>query len=133
VEYLQWSADLGNASGEITFANALEKGIGVEKDPILAVEYYTRSVDQGNSVGRSNLELCLANGSGCVADPKEGALLLMRAANQGFPAAQYNCGYFLEQRRDAKESAEAARYCKLAMKGGYAGAKPAYRRCRQSQ
>ena len=44
-------------------------GVGVEKDPVKAVELYTKAAEAGNARAQCNLGWCYENGVGVEKDP----------------------------------------------------------------
>lgn len=96
VEHFGKAAELGHVKAQIRLAYIYEKGIGVEKDPRLAVQWY-KSAAESDPKAQFSLGLCYTKGIGIVQDHKKAVECFMKSAQSGYDRALYNLGYCYEQ------------------------------------
>ena len=90
VYWLQKSAKLGNKQAQNDLGYHYENGIGVEKNPTLAVKFYTLSAQQNYALAQYNLALCYQEGIGTLQNPAQAIKFYTLSAQQNYALAQYN-------------------------------------------
>lgn len=81
-------AERGNARAQYGMGVCHENGIGVQKDPKLAVYWYRLAADKGDAKAQYKLALCYGSGDGVEEDLDQAAYYLHQAAGQGFAPAR---------------------------------------------
>ena len=69
-----------------------EKGEGVPKDDIEAVQWFTKAANQGEATAQLNLGFMYAKGQGVKRNDSEAYKWWLISAAQGQPEAKRNCG-----------------------------------------
>ncbi len=94
VEWIQQSADRGNAESQCTLGWYYNKGHGVPKDSTKAVEWYRKAAEQGFAKAQYNLGNCYETGNGVAKNLGTAIEWYRKAAEQGFASAQCNLGIY---------------------------------------
>jgi TPR repeat protein len=115
------AANLGDARSQFLVASGYATGIGVIRDPAVAVSWYKLSAEQGFAEAQSALGACYLAGIGVPADFRQAVEWLQKAADQGDTKAQWNMGsIFASGRGGVKRDLPAAfALCKKAAAGGF--------------
>ena len=92
IDELTTLAEQGDAEAQCRLAYYYEKGKGVEKNSIKAVEWYTKAAEQGHSIAQCNLAACYKLGKGVAKNLIKAVKLYTKSAKQGEQCAQYNLG-----------------------------------------
>ena len=136
-EAYRYAADNGVAGARWKLAQMYASGDGVQRDDFAAFQMFADMVRMGATAGSRDesyiaaAHVALANylksgipGTSVAANPALAHDLYMRAATYyGSPEAQFELGRsILEQGQDDKAVTQAARWLKLAVKEGHAGA-----------
>ena len=111
VDYLKQVATLDNATALLCLANIYKKGIGVERDPAMAIYLYQTAAEQGNTEAMNFMGMYLLN---CHQDDSDatakGWMYLEKAAKEGLPfalaniAMAYENGFYVK--RDMNKALE---------------------------
>jgi TPR repeat protein len=88
----QKAADQGYGLAEYNIGVLYEKGLGVAKDEMQAVNWYRRAGEHGFVLAQYNLGNMYRNGQGIVQDYVEALIWLRKAAEQGNASAMGNLG-----------------------------------------
>ena len=91
-------AEQGNAEAQHNLGVMYEKGLGVAKDDVQAVQWYRKAADQGHAEAQYNLGFMYAQGRGVAQDYAQAVQWYRKAADQGLVQAQINLGGMYEQR-----------------------------------
>lgn len=98
---LKWlyyaSTKFNHAASQYSLGTCFHDGVGIEKNPELAVYWYKRSAEQGHPRGEGILGYCYGEGFGVEKDPIQALNWYLRAAAQGETVAMYNVGYCYEE------------------------------------
>ncbi|MDR7308528.1 tetratricopeptide repeat protein [Rhodoferax saidenbachensis] len=86
------AAELGDAQAQYVVAQQYATGVGVFKDPSVAVSWYKLSAEQGHAEAQSALGACYLAGVGVASDFPQALEWLQKAAEQGDAKAQWNIG-----------------------------------------
>ena len=81
-------AHAGVARAQNNIGACFSEGLGVERDPALAVKWLSLAAEGGDPVGQRNLATAYFNGLGVVRDGARAAELYRAAAEQGDGLAQ---------------------------------------------
>jgi uncharacterized protein len=80
-----------------------EKGNGVEKNNVKAVEWYKKSAEQGYSLAQFKLGVCYGLGLGVKQDYSKAFNWYKKSAEQGNSTAQYNLGFYYANGRGSEQ------------------------------
>jgi TPR repeat protein len=92
IAQLKTKADAGDASAELSLAQAYEDGNGVPQNDEQAVTWYRKAADQGNAGAQNNLGVMYRMGRGVPRDKEEALKWYRKAARQKDGNAMFNVG-----------------------------------------
>lgn len=92
-------ANLGNDHAQFYLAKRYQKGIGVTKNPLKAIEWYTRAAKQNVTPAQLNLGIMYARGEGVAVNEQQARYWLERAAKRGDNRASYTLALIDEKQR----------------------------------
>lgn len=95
LRWLRRAAKSGIIPAHLWIGSLHEKGIGVEKDLMLARTHYTAAAEKGNAKAMHNLAVLYAEGIDGRRDYKTAARWFQRAAERGIADSQYNLAILL--------------------------------------
>ncbi|HEX4534677.1 MAG TPA: tetratricopeptide repeat protein [Rhizomicrobium sp.] len=101
-------SERGDIAATRNVALMLRKGLGVEKDPLKAMEVYERAADAGLSTAQADLGEMYLNGEGGAPDVRAAAHYLGLAAAAGHPIAQFHMGWLYENGTGVPKNMELA-------------------------
>ena len=81
---LKRAAELGDMQAQEYYGYILKMGIGVERDPVAAVEWIRKSAGQNCVAAFYELGVCYENGEGVARDLDQAAAWYRKAAESGF-------------------------------------------------
>ncbi len=84
---LRMAAEAGHSEAMARYATALLNGVGVIKDPTLALKWYGEAAKRRHVVGTYGFACCYLNGEGVLVDLAVGLHFMKKAAALGYPAA----------------------------------------------
>ncbi|MBE9606937.1 sel1 repeat family protein [Acetobacteraceae bacterium H6797] len=115
-------ARAGNARAQSNIGSCFAEGLGVPRDPKLALQWLTLAAEAGHPTGERNLAaLYLQGAEGIEPDPTRAAALYRRAAEQGDALAQDMLSWMLlEGEIIPPDHEEARRWAEAAAEGGVA-------------
>ncbi|MBL4847627.1 MAG: SEL1-like repeat protein [Planctomycetes bacterium] len=117
------AAETGYPDAMVNLGVMLEKGQGVTKDEVQAVEWYRRAADKGQPDAMVNLGLLLLTGRGVTKDEAQAVEWFHSAADKGHLGAMYNLANVLVAGRGVpKDAAQAAELFRRAAENGHPGA-----------
>ena len=93
------AARAGAAVAMNEFAVRLQKGLGVDADPIAAIGYFTAAAQAGIPAAQTNLANVYENGVGVRQDFNQAGSYYAAAAKQGFHPAEFLLAQFFENGR----------------------------------
>lgn len=96
------------------------EGMGVERDPALALRWLTLSADNGDPVGQRNLAAFHFKGDGIEQSDAEALRLYRLAAEQDDAPAQDMLSWMLLEKGQQADQAEALRWARVAAQAGIA-------------
>ncbi len=111
-------AGIGRAQNNIGACFA--EGLGVERDPALALRWLTLAAESGDPVGQRNLAALHFKGEGVVQSDAEAMRLYRLAAEQGDAPAQDMLSWMLLEGGNPADRAEALRWAEAAAEAGIA-------------
>ncbi|WP_336813633.1 tetratricopeptide repeat protein [Bosea sp. MMO-172] len=111
-------AGVGRAQNNIGACFA--EGLGVERDPALALRWLSLSAESGDPVGQRNLAALHFKGEGIEQSDAEAMRLYRLAAEQGDAPAQDMLSWMLLERGDLADRTEALRWAQAAAEAGVA-------------
>ena len=111
-------AGIGRAQNNIGACFA--EGLGVERDPTLALRWLTLAAESGDPVGQRNLAALHFKGEGVAQSDAEAIRLYRLAAEQGDAPAQDMLSWMLLEGGNAADRAEALRWAEAAAEAGIA-------------
>lgn len=82
-------AQQGNDHAQFYLAKRYQKGEGVAKNPLKAIEWYTRAANQNVTPAQLNLGIMYARGEGVAVNEGQARYWLERAAKRGDNRASY--------------------------------------------
>ena len=85
---LKTGADKGNVLAQVTYADLLLNGVGVDADPAEAIRLYEAAADQFYAPAQYALGTVYQEGAGVEADPTQAASWYTRALDNGLDIAQ---------------------------------------------
>lgn len=100
----------GNAAAQARVGLCFAGGLGVERDPALAVRWFMLAADQGDVVGCRELAHACFRGAGIPEDPTRAAELYRQAADQGDVAAMDMLSWMLTEGEILPPDPEQARH-----------------------
>ena len=86
-EYLEKSAELGNAQALCYIGELFYFGEVTDKDPQKAAEYFRKGAEAGNARATADLGMCFQNGEGVEKDEKKAMELYQKAEELKYPYA----------------------------------------------
>ncbi len=95
MRWLKRAAKSGIIPAHLWIGSLYEKGLGVEKDLMLARTHYTAAAEKGNAKAMHNLAVLYAEGIDGRRDYKTAARWFQRAAERGIADSQYNLAILL--------------------------------------
>uniref|UniRef100_A0A7S4JQT6 SAM domain-containing protein n=1 Tax=Guillardia theta TaxID=55529 RepID=A0A7S4JQT6_GUITH len=96
------------------------EGVGVDKDPYMAVKWYAKAARQNDTKAQYNLAIAYMDGVGVVKDEHKAAKWFWRAANLGDAQAMYNLGcLYAEGVGVARDTSKASRWFAEAASRGF--------------
>lgn len=113
-------AHAGVARAQNNVGACFAEGIGVERDPVLALRWLTLSAGSGDPVGQRNLATLHFKGEGIAQDNGEAMRLYRLAAEQGDAPAQDMLSWMLLETGLEADRPEALRWAKAAAEAGVA-------------
>jgi TPR repeat protein len=130
VKYIQMAADAGLTIACTKYGDALLKGMGVVRDPLMAVEYYQKAIQKGESVAMCNCAGIYLRGEGGVPKAEtKGTELYRLAAEKGFLPAIFKFAECAEKGIGMEKDIETARrYYRAAADKNFEGAREALAR-----
>lgn len=111
-------AGVGRAQNNIGACFA--EGLGVERDPALALRWLTLAAESGDPVGQRNLAALHFKGEGVAQSDAEAMRLYRLAAEQSDAPAQDMLSWMLLEGGDPADRAEALRWAQAAAEAGIA-------------
>lgn len=111
-------AGIGRAQNNIGACFA--EGLGVERDPALALRWLTLAAESGDPVGRRNLAALHFKGEGVDQSDAEAMRLYRLAAEQGDAPAQDMLSWMLLEGGNPADRTEALRWAQAAAEAGIA-------------
>jgi len=111
-------AGIGRAQNNIGACFA--EGLGVERDPALALRWLTLAAESGDPVGQRNLAALHFKGEGVEQSDAEAMRLYRLAAEQDDAPAQDMLSWMLLEGGDVSDRAEALRWAQAAAEAGIA-------------
>ena len=111
-------AGVGRAQNNIGACFA--EGLGVERDPALALRWLSLSAESGDPVGQRNLAALHFKGEGVTQSDAEAMRLYRLAAEQGDAPAQDMLSWMLLEGGDVADRTEALRWARAAAEAGIA-------------
>lgn len=122
-QYYKRSADLGNADGQNNLGICFQYGIGLEKDPTLALHSYRKAAAQKHADAHYNIGLCFHLGQGVDKDVNKMVEHFQQAAAQGHVKAQNSLAIcYLTGRWVVKDIKMGLRFLYKAVDEGHADA-----------
>ena len=120
VSYMRRAADAGMADAQFELAKLYEQGIGVDQDPVRALELYRASAAQNFPDALNDMGfLTYQGGLGLTPDPAAALNLFERAADLKHPEAMYNFAALIDDGLvPGKGPADAANYLYLSLRTG---------------
>ncbi len=120
VSYMQRAADAGMPDAQFELAKLYEQGLGVDPDPVRALELYQAAAAQDFSDAINDLGFLHYNGGlGLTADPAKGLEFFGRAADLRHPEALFNYATLIDAGQiPGKGAAEAGDYLYRALRSG---------------
>ena len=110
----------GDVNSQMMVGYMFEKGEGVTKNEVEAVQWYQLAADKGNVYSQNKLGLMFLNSTGVAQDLAEAVKFFRLAADQGNLDAQYNLGKMFENGQGVtQDMIEAERLYRLAAKQGH--------------
>lgn len=100
----------GSAEAQFRLGWLFENGLGMEKNPIEAVDWYAQAAAQGHASAQFNLGMMYTDGRGVRRDDTTAANYFRTAARQGHAKAAYNLGIFYQLGRGVEKDRGRARY-----------------------
>ncbi|MEE8386995.1 MAG: tetratricopeptide repeat protein [Acidiferrobacterales bacterium] len=118
-------AEAGHTLAQYNLGVAYARGLGVERDVLVASSWWKRSALQGNPDASYNLGLVYARGDGGIApDMTRAAHWWQQAAIHGDAAAQFNLGMMYARGEGVQQDIETAmHWWQLSADQGFNGAK----------
>ncbi|WP_019672221.1 tetratricopeptide repeat protein [Psychrobacter lutiphocae] len=92
-------ANQGNDHAQFYLAKRYQKGIGVTKNSLKAIEWYTRAANQNVTPAQLNLGIMYARGEGVAVNEQQARYWLERAAKRGDNRASYTLALIDEKQR----------------------------------
>ena len=111
-------AGIGRAQNNIGACFA--EGLGVERDPVLALRWLTLAAESGDPVGQRNLAALHFKGEGVAQNDEEASRLYRLAAEQGDAPAQDMLSWMLLEGGQPDDRPEALRWAQAAAEAGVA-------------
>uniref|UniRef100_A0A9E8CQ97 Sel1 repeat family protein n=1 Tax=Bosea sp. NBC_00436 TaxID=2969620 RepID=A0A9E8CQ97_9HYPH len=111
-------AGIGRAQNNIGACFA--EGLGVERDPALALRWLSLAAESGDPVGQRNLAALHFKGEGVAQSDAEAMRLYRLAAEQGDAPAQDMLSWMLLEGGDPADRTEALRWAEAAAEAGIA-------------
>jgi TPR repeat protein len=95
LRWLKRAAKSGIIPAHLWIGSLYEKGLGIEKNPMLARTHYMAAAEKGNAKAMHNLAVLYAEGIDGRRDYKTAARWFQRAAERGIADSQYNFAILL--------------------------------------
>jgi len=109
------AAEHGNALALNSVGYMLDRGLGVRRQPALAMNWYRKAARAGDAIGCTNLGLCYQN----LGKSNLALKWIRRAARIGDADAALDLGKELLERKDAVSRRRAKVYLKIAASSPY--------------
>jgi TPR repeat protein len=127
VEAARWyrySAERGYAAAQNRLGGCYVRGLGVQRNFVVAAEWFRRGAVQGYALAQDNLGACYSSGRGVLLNHAEALKWYRLAATQGNASAQNHLGLcYLKGLGVRQSSSEAAAWFAKAAAQGNASAK----------
>jgi TPR repeat protein len=116
MEWLMESANQGYGPGYVHCAFSLIRGVGCQRDDVMAREYFRMAAELENTGGQHGYGVCLLMGIGGAARKVRGRELIRMAADAGYAYAQYDYAMCLKYGIGVRRTvAQAAEYMEKAL------------------
>jgi uncharacterized protein len=133
IKRIMRAACLGDACAQNELGIRYEKGTGIKKDIIEAVEWYKKAADNGDMYAQANIGLAFYHGRGVTQNYKLAIQWYKRAAEQGHKESQYNLGLLYVDDLDNEDIVESIRWLSKAESNGMKEASDALEKIRARQ
>ena len=90
VPLLKQASELGNAESQYNLGYCYQAGIGVEKNPEMAVEWYSKSAERGWNDGLYAMMMAYGNGNGVQQDFNKAFSYALKCAENGDGTCMFN-------------------------------------------
>lgn len=119
VQEVRELAQTGEPEAQFLLGSAHAEGLGVEANPVEAVDWYRTAAGAGHVLAMHNLGNAYAAGEGVEADPAVAVFWWRRAAEAGDAVTQLRLGEAYEEGRGVERSVEEARawYARASRRG----------------
>ena len=115
INELTGRANQGNDHAQFYLAKRYQKGEGVAKNSLKAIEWYTRAAKQNVTPAQLNLGIMYARGEGVAVNEQQARYWLERAAKRGDNRASYTLALIDEKQR---KLVDAYKWYELAARDG---------------